>query len=136
MMAANIVGLQISEKKRTNTCSWRISKAAKNKKKYSTVENLKGMKIEEIRLRGLINKRYEEKAEIDFKFAKSNRCMYGIIKSKHQLWAVKKRMYETIFRPILLYGSETRVLTKKKNKIKSKYGRKKIKENGCDRWAI
>lgn len=64
----------------------------------------------------LINDKCDEEAEIDLRLAKANRCAGGlhkILKSKQVTRATKKRIYKTILRPTVLYGSETWVVNKK-----------------------
>ena len=62
-----------------------------------------------------INNKCEEGPEIDFRMAKSNRCMASLqktIKNKELSWGSKIRIYKRVIRPTMLHGSETWTLTK------------------------
>lgn len=64
----------------------------------------------------LINNKCDESREIDRRIAKSNKCagaLYKVIKSKDISRKSKFRIYNTVIKPIVLYGSETWVLNKK-----------------------
>ena len=61
-----------------------------------------------------INNKCEEGPEIDFRMAKSNRCVERLqrtIRNKELSWGSKKRINKTVIRSTMLYGSETWTLT-------------------------
>lgn len=67
-------------------------------------------------LGALISDKCEEEKEVKLRIAKSNRCAGGLHKifnSKNVSLKTKTRLYKTVLRPTLLYGSETWVMNKK-----------------------
>ena len=58
----------------------------------------------------------EKGPEIDFRMTKSNRCVASLqrtVRNKELSWGSKIRIYKTVIRPTMLYGSETWTLTKR-----------------------
>jgi hypothetical protein len=68
-----------------------------------------------------------ETEEIQSRICRANKSYYAllpVLKSKHIHQFAKIRLYKTVIRPVLMYGNETWVMTKKTENIINSYERK------------
>jgi hypothetical protein len=75
----------------------------------------------------VITSNCNEMEEIQSRICRANKSYYAllaILKSKHTHQFTKIRLYRTVIRPVLMYGSETWVMTKKIENIINSYERK------------
>jgi hypothetical protein len=75
----------------------------------------------------LINIKNSIPEEIKRRIVAANRSYYGlnkIFKSKHLTWRTKIRLYKTLIRPVITYGSEAWVMNKADKGAINIFGRK------------
>lgn len=122
--------------KNDNTCSWRISIAIKQRTCNTCNRKCEGngnRQTDYKYLEVFINRRCKKQAKIDDRLTENNKCfgaLFGIIKSKHLLGAVKKRKHKTIiYLDLHCYTVVKHRHSLKRNKIKFKYWRGTLIKN-------
>jgi hypothetical protein len=66
--------------------------------------------------------------EIKTRIIAANRSYHGLLKSKYITWHLKIRLYKTLIRPVIAYGSETWVMNKCDENIINIFERKILKK--------
>jgi hypothetical protein len=86
---------------------WNVRRLNAGSHKFQTVDKFKY-------LGSLVNESSENSTKIQIRIAAGNRCYFSLIKllnSRAVARNTKVRMYRTIIRPVVTYGSETWCLT-------------------------
>ena len=85
-----------------------------------------------------------EKQEINIRIRNANKCYFGLIRylwSKLLTYSTKVRLYKTLIKPVLMYGSETWVLNENDQKKLGTFERKILRKiygpvNEKGEWRI
>lgn len=130
---AKKVGLIINETK-TKFMSWTDEEFKKDQYFKITTDGGKIYKLEEVAeytyLGTIFGRRPGSQGEIHNRILAGNRCIYAlnnILKSKVVSRKAKVRMYKTVIRPIIIYGSEVWTLTKAEEKRLAIWERKVLR---------
>ena len=119
--AAVKMGLQVNEEK----TKYMICNENKKKIQGRTDQQLKigENRFEKVQsfvyLGSQMNVANSEKQEINIRIRNANKCYFGLIRyfrSKLLTYSTKVRLYKTLIKPVLMYGSETWVLNENDQK--------------------
>jgi hypothetical protein len=83
-------------------------------------------------MESFVTENSEKSTEIKIRIAAGNRCYFSLtklLKSRAVARNVKVRMYRTIIRPVVTYGSETWCLTANGRHKSSNMGEESVEEN-------
>jgi hypothetical protein len=141
--AAGEMGLKINEEK-TKYLTTRVNKN-KNQPKHCQIENFNFESVQSFTYLGsLINVNNDNSAEIKKRILRANKGFYGLRRQfRSHFLSIKNKvkLYKTLIRPVLAYGSETWVLSKFDEAILGIFERKILRaifgptnENGV--WRI
>jgi sorting nexin-29 len=110
--AAGVMALQINEEK-TKCMTTRVNK---NRSKYFQVEKFNFETVQSFKYLGsLVDVNNNNSVEIRKIILLANKCFYGLKRQfRSQFVSIqnKVKLYKTLMRPVLAYGSETWVLSK------------------------
>jgi hypothetical protein len=133
------VGLIINEQKTKNMIAARNDRTIRGDKHFEVVKEF-------VYLGSLMTPTNDMSLEIQRRIQTANRCFFGLRKhmlSNHLSRQTKFTIHKTLIRPILLYGSETWVLTKREENQLLFFERKVLRticgpkiENGVNRRSF
>ena len=118
------MGLRINEEK----TKYLTTGDSKNQQRNFQIENFNFESVQSFTYLGsLINANNDNSAEIKKRILMANRGFYGLKRQfRSQLLSIKNKikLYKTLIRPVLAYGSETWALTKSDKDILGVFERK------------
>jgi len=122
--AAGEMGLRINEEK----TKYQTTRESKNQQRYFQIKNFNFEAVQSFTYLGsLINVNNNNSAEIKKRILMANKGFYGLKRQfRSQFLSIKNKikLYKTMIRPMLAYGSETWVLPKSDEAILAVFERK------------